>query len=213
MPAASHDSGAEASAASPDWRRRPDGVASPPFRQVLVAGPMRNHGLGKTPETGDATMTDPVTEAESEILRLHREWFAANLGLQGHLLRDIFAGERFFDFNLNGYRYDGITEMEKLWSPEHMPAAFDLQALTNVRNLAVVASGDIGWLTCEADCVLKMRSSGIGDMAGEEEIVVMPFRMTECYRRDDGEGAPTWRMWHFHCSAARVDVEKRFDPQ
>jgi hypothetical protein len=25
-------------------------------------------------------------------------------------------------------------------------------------------------------------------------------RSTEIYKRDDGEGRPIWKMWHFHCS-------------
>lgn len=157
-------------------------------------------------------MTDPVAEATAEIQRLHDAWFDANIGLRGDLLRAIFAGERFFDFNLNGYRYDGISEMEKLWAPEHMKGAFDIVELANLRNQSIVAGADIGWLTLEAECVMRMITDGMGDMAGEGETVTIPFRITECFRRDDGEGNPQWRMWHFHCSTARTDVEKRFDP-
>jgi len=153
-------------------------------------------------------MTDPVADAEAEILRLHNAWFDANVGLRGHLLRAIFAGEKFFDYNLNGYRYDGITEMERLWALDHMKAAFDIVELGNVRNLSIVAGADMGWLTAESDCVLRIVAPG----TGESETTIVPFRITECYRRDDGEGNPEWRMWHFHCSAALTDVEKRFDP-
>lgn len=156
-------------------------------------------------------MSDPVSEAKAEILRLHRAWFDANAGLKGDMLKDIFAGETFFNYNLNGYRYNGLAEMEKLWSPQYMPSAFDLRKLFNERNLEIVACAEMGWLTVEADVEMKMKaSSGMGEMRGEEEVVVMPFRITETYRRDDGAGNPVWRMWHFHCSQELPDTGKRF---
>ncbi|WP_336966624.1 hypothetical protein [Sphingobium aquiterrae] len=157
-------------------------------------------------------MTDPVAEATAEIQRLHDIWFEANIDLKSHLLPGVFAGERFFDYNLNGYRYDGVSEMEKLWEPAHMKAAFEILELANIRNKSIVATADIGWLTLEADCVMKMITGGMGDMGGEGDLVTLPFRITECYRRDDGNGNSEWRMWHFHCSPERTDVEKRFDP-
>lgn len=158
-------------------------------------------------------MSDPFIKEKDEIVRLHNIWFDANVGLRGDMLRDIFAGEKFFDYNLNGYRYDGITEMEKLWSPDHIKAAFEIVELANSRNLQIVAGADMAWLTVEADCVMRMITGGMGDMKGDGERVVLPFRITECYRRDDGEGNPEWRMWHFHCSPERTDVEKRFDSE
>ena len=56
-------------------------------------------------------------------------WFEANHGLQGGKLKDIMANEEFFNYNLNGYTYRGLSEIEKLWAPQHMPSAFDLRKL------------------------------------------------------------------------------------
>jgi hypothetical protein len=156
-------------------------------------------------------MSDPIAEAKAEILRLHRAWQEANAGLQGGKLRHIMAGESFFNYNLNGYRYDGLSEIEKLWEPEHMPSAFELIELRNERHLNIEATPDMGWLTVEADCELRMKTpGGSGDMRGDGEVVVMPYRITELFRRDDGRGNPVWRMWHFHASKELVDGGKRF---
>lgn len=156
-------------------------------------------------------MTEGNAEATSEIQRLHDAWFKANGGLHGEMLKDILAGEEFFDYNLNGYTYYGLAEMEKLWSPEHMGSAFDLRGIGNERNLRIEAGETMGWLTVEADVELRMKDpAGSGEMRGDGDVVVMPFRITECYRKDDGAGNPVWRMWHFHCSQILADGGNRF---
>jgi hypothetical protein len=156
-------------------------------------------------------MSDPIAEAKAQILRLHRAWFEANTDLQGHKLEHIMAGEAFFNYNLNGYRYNGLSEIEKLWKPQHMGSAFDLRELRNERNLHIEATQDMGWLTVEGDVELRMKNAaGSGEMRGDGDVVVMPFRITELYRRDDGQGNPVWRMWHFHSSQELVDGGKRF---
>jgi hypothetical protein len=152
-----------------------------------------------------------TTETRTEIQRLHDAWFEANGGLRGEMLKDILAGEEFFDYNLNGYTYYGLSEMEKLWSPKHMGSAFELLGITNERNLRVEAGDTMAWLTAEADVKLRMKdAAGSGEMRGDSEVVVMPFRITECYRKDDGTGRPQWRMWHFHCSQILNDGGLRF---
>ncbi|HZZ48338.1 MAG TPA: hypothetical protein VFE65_15770 [Pseudonocardia sp.] len=156
-------------------------------------------------------MTDNIAEARAEIQRLHNAWFTANGGLHGEMLKDILAGEEFFNYNLNGYTYYGLAEMEKLWAPEHMGAAFELRGISNEQNLRIEATETMGWLTVEADVELRMKEpGGSGEMRGDGEVVVMPFRITECYRRDDGTGRSIWRMWHFHCSQVLADGGKRF---
>lgn len=156
-------------------------------------------------------MSEAVETAKKEILRLHHEWFEANLGLQGDRLKHIMAGEKFYNYNLNGYTYQGLAELEKLWRPEHMPTAFDLRDIRNERNLRIEATEDIGWLTVDADCEMVMKlESGSGEMRGEGDVVVMPFRITEIFRRDDGRGESVWRMWHFHASQQLADGGPRF---
>lgn len=156
-------------------------------------------------------MSDPIVEAKAQILRVHRAWVAANSFLQRDQLKHIMAGQAFFNYNLNGYRYDGLAELEKLWEPQNMPSAFDLIELRNERHLHIEATADMGWLTVEGDCELRMKTAaGSGDMRGDGQTVVMPYRITELFRRDDGQGNPVWRMWHFHASQELVDGGKRF---
>lgn len=156
-------------------------------------------------------MSESIESIKAEILRLHRLWIDANAGLQGHLLGEVMAGPKFFNYNLNGYRYNGLAEIQKLWQPEHMGSAFELRVIRNERNLQIEATAEMGWVTAEADVELRMKlAQGSGEMRGDGEIVVMPFRITELFRRDDGSGKPVWRMWHFHCSQELADGGKRF---
>lgn len=69
-------------------------------------------------------MSQTVTDPKAEILRLHRAWFDANHGLQGRKLKDIMANEEFFNYNLNGYTYRGLSEIEKLWAPQQHALGF-----------------------------------------------------------------------------------------
>jgi hypothetical protein len=41
-----------------------------------------------------------------------------------------------------------------------------------------------------------------GNDLPEVQKMVIRFRYTEIYKRDDGAGNPEWKMWHFHCSPA-----------
>lgn len=139
------------------------------------------------------------TEDRAEILRLHNQWFRANEGLRIDQMQDVMAGEAFHHFNLNGFSYGGVKEISKLW--EALPAAFELVALKNDADLRVHVRGDMGWVSLESEVELIMvDQEGSGNMKGEGERVTMPFRITEIYVRDDGDGNPTWKMWHFHCS-------------
>lgn len=139
-----------------------------------------------------------------EVLRLHNQWFRANEGLHVEQMQQVMAGEAFHHFNLNGYTYHGTAELSKLW--ENFDDAFRLDALKNENDLRVVVRGDVGWLSVEAEVHLTMvNEAGSGNMKGEGDQVVMPFRITEVYVRDDGFGNPRWKMWHFHCSSRLTD--------
>jgi hypothetical protein len=37
----------------------------------------------------------------------------------------------------------------------------------------------------------------------------MPIRMTEVFVREDHQGKPEWKMWHFHCSPKAPPSERR----
>ena len=151
---------------------------------------------------------DTTSQDEQEIRRLHNVWFRANEGLHVDQMQTVMAGEAFHHFNLNGYTYNGLSELSKLW--DGMAQVFDLKKLQNDADVRVVVSGDIGWLTVESEVVLDMiEESGSGDMKGDTPTVVMPFRITEIFKRDDGYGNQVWKMWHFHCSQ-RLTEGSRF---
>ncbi|HEX8050087.1 MAG TPA: hypothetical protein VF504_01350, partial [Solirubrobacterales bacterium] len=56
-------------------------------------------------------------------------------------------------------------------------------------------------------------SSVIDRMASAYErrgdVIRFRFRETSVLRRDDGRGAATWRIWHFHCSPLAPPDEPR----
>jgi ketosteroid isomerase-like protein len=144
------------------------------------------------------------TEDRQEIQRLHHQWVRANEGLHIDQMQPVMAGEAFKHFNLNGFTYDGLSEITKLW--ERMAEAFHLKALVNETNLRIEVRGDMGFLTVEADCELEMlQPDGSGNMKGDGNEVTMPFRMSEIFVRDDGYGNPVWKMWHFHCSSRLLE--------
>lgn len=146
-------------------------------------------------------------EDRAEIQRLHDQWFRANEGLHIDQMQPVMAGEAFKHFNLNGFTYSGLSELTKLW--ERMAEAFHLKKLSNETDLRIEVRGDMGYLTVEADCELEMlQADGSGAMKGDDPgtaEVVMPFRITEIYLRDDGYGNPAWKMWHFHCSSRLLE--------
>lgn len=155
-------------------------------------------------------MTLPTPNGDAtEILRLHHEWLASNIGLQvDRMLRVVAAGERFHHFNLNGYSYTTASEIGRLW--ENLPQVMRFCSLTPERDIRVEVRGDMGFVTSESDAECEILAlPGSGEIQGEATRTVVPFRITEIYVRDDGTGNPEWRMWHFHCSN-RLDSGPRF---
>ncbi|MCU1655777.1 MAG: hypothetical protein JWO57_433 [Pseudonocardiales bacterium] len=120
-----------------------------------------------------------------EILTIHRNWWVANYQWDIPLMRECFPSKySFLNFNLSGDPYFGREELTAFWewfkdTPRPTPAVMHIWRLTVI--------GDVAWLLCE----------GNFDTVAEPD---QYLRSTEIYQRDDGDGNPVWKMWHFHCS-------------
>jgi hypothetical protein len=77
-------------------------------------------------------------------------------------------------------------------------------------DVRVTVDGDMGYVTCEGILPVVIASSegsgsAVMDAAAPHYerrggVVRFRFRETSVFRRDDGEGNPVWKIWHFHCS-------------
>jgi hypothetical protein len=73
--------------------------------------------------------------------------------------------------------------------------------LTSEGILPVVATGEgSGSATLDAVVPLNERRG---------DTVRVRFRETVVFRRDDGQGNPVWKIWHFHCSPLAPASEPR----
>jgi ketosteroid isomerase-like protein len=150
---------------------------------------------------GDDRVTYPVRHAPAadieEILRLHREWWEANRDCDIPRMVKVFPspGAEYLMFNLNGHPYFGMTEKVALW--EFYRTLIEEQVVDASQVMRLEVRGDTAWLACEG--IAELRPVGGGEWTGDS-VDTPYFRATEIYHRDDGEGGPQWRMWHFHCS-------------
>ncbi|WP_214369523.1 YybH family protein [Pseudonocardia sp. H11422] len=143
----------------------------------------------------------------ADILALHKDWWEANSGLDIPRMAAVFPPDmNYLMFNLNGHPYFGINEKVELWKWYQKQLDIDTP---DIRIMRLTIVGDMAWLGCEGVFPLRViGESGTGsetwqvdgaDSAGDR---YEPFRLraTEIYQRDDGQGNPVWKMWHFHCS-------------
>lgn len=139
----------------------------------------------------------------AEILRLHRQWWDANHGIDIPRMQACFpAGSNYHMFNLQGHPYYGIAEKTALW--ELYAVQIEVTSPPPTQIVQFVADGDLAWLSAEVIFPLReVGDTGLGTTStGYRPSEQHRVRSTECYRRDDGSGNPQWRMWHFHCSPA-----------
>lgn len=137
---------------------------------------------------------------KTEIMRLHTEWIESNTGLDIERMRRVFpVGKAYLMFNCNGHPYYGIDEKVAVW--EHLQHVMDYRMLDEF-NHRLEIRGDMAWLACEGYSEFNRLQEG-GRLNGYH------WRATEIYMRDDGEGKPEWRMWHFHCSHHAPDDSAR----
>lgn len=145
------------------------------------------------------------------ILDLHRTWWEANHQLVIPDMQSVFpSGRSYLMFNLNGHPYFGIDEKTALW--EHYQKELDIVEYPEIQIMRLTISGDMAWLACEGIFPLRaIGADGTGSATWELAGEVDRFRLraTEVYQRDDGEGNPVWKMWHFHCSPMPSADEQR----
>ncbi|MHA7662499.1 nuclear transport factor 2 family protein [Mycolicibacterium sp. HS_4_1] len=144
-------------------------------------------------------MTDTETGTDTaEILAVHNGWLEANVDLIAESMFGFFpVGDAYLQFNLNGFTYQGVEDKAKLWRNLNAIGA-NIKAIYDTSDPTVQVFGDVALLTSEGECELLLPSpSGTLESSGP-----LRFRNTEFYRRDDGNGAPQWRIWHMHVSEA-----------
>jgi hypothetical protein len=142
-----------------------------------------------------------------EIIRLHKQWWKANVGLDIPAMQECFpSGMSFSMFNRNGFNYFGIDELTKLW--EHYSQG-PPRVIQTVAILRLAVSSDIAWLICELQ---YRRVAPVSDASHWEPVNeggIFGSKATEIYHRDDGDGRPEWRMWHFHSGPLQSADEPR----
>jgi hypothetical protein len=94
----------------------------------------------------------------------------------------------------------------KLWEGLHA-ADFDLADMKIVEAPIVYSDGHLAYLMAIWSAVI-VGTGSTGLMTPDSEPVV--FRVTEVYRKDDGQGNPIWKIWHFHASPIAGPEMPRF---
>jgi hypothetical protein len=150
----------------------------------------------------------------NDILKLHKDWWEANCGLDIPRMRSVFPIRNgYLMFNLNGHPYFGIEEKAALW--EWYRGRIDI-GMPVVKIMRLTISGDMAWLAAEG--LFPSRQLNESDENGEVLKIgeseqkfppVIRVRATEVYQRDNGAGDPKWTMWHFHCSPVPPETEPR----
>jgi hypothetical protein len=143
---------------------------------------------------------------EDQILRLHTDWYFANFGPDIPLMRTVFASgdETFLMFNLNGHPYFGVDDLANLWAFYSRTGEWEL---CEDRVMRVDVSGDMAYVVSEGTFPVVVVKDENGELLDQRVPIVFPYRSTEIYKRDDGDGAAEWKMWHFHCSPRPPDDE------
>lgn len=152
-----------------------------------------------------------TVDADREaILALHKDWWEANHRLVIPQMRSVYpSGDSYLMFNANGHPYFGIEEKTKLW--EWYAGQIDIAAYPEAQIMRLSISGDMAWLACEVAVALRaVGEQGTGSATWEiKDLPRNHVRATEIYQRDDGDGNPVWKMWHFHASPLPDPDEQR----
>jgi hypothetical protein len=156
--------------------------------------------------------TDALDHDRQEILARHKDWWESNAGWDIPRMASCFpTGMNYLMFNTNGHPYFGLDEKIKLW--RWYRGQLDM-TMGDIFIMKLEIQGDMGWLACEGVWPARLiteagTGSGIWQVTTEKEYDQVRLRATEIYRRDDGEGNPVWKMWHFHCSQLAPEDEPR----
>ncbi|MGO9454789.1 MAG: YybH family protein [Candidatus Binataceae bacterium] len=160
-----------------------------------------------------------IEKDRREILAVSKRWWDANRNFSIEMMCEAFVGgDKFHGFNLNGHTYYAIDEWVQLWKYlGHVmtPAAAgegNDPAMAEPRDVRLVIRGDMAFLTAESTFTVKVLTTSDSESAllgGPGSVMRIPFRATEVFVREDHEGKPVWKMWHFHCSPHAPEGERR----
>lgn len=156
------------------------------------------------------TKGHPMNDDRSAILELHKNWWEANHELVIPQMAAVFPGkDAYLMFNANGHPYFGIDEKVELW--EWYQKEIEILEFPDVQIMRFTISGDMAYIACEAGFPMRpVGESGTGSATWVmKDVMENRIRATEVYRRDDGDGNPEWRMWHFHASPLPDADEER----
>lgn len=151
----------------------------------------------------------------SDILAVSKMWWDANRSFSIPMMRGAFVGgDKFHGFNLNGHTYYAIDEWVQLWKylAHVMGPAAESSAMAAPRDVRLVIRGDMAFLTAESTFtvnVLPTSDAESASLPGPGRTARIPFRATEIFVREDHEGNPVWKMWHFHASPRAPEGERR----
>jgi hypothetical protein len=141
------------------------------------------------------------TEDEQTLLDVHRDWYYSNYNVNIPLMRTVFPSgtDTYIMYNLNGFPYFGVDELDELWQFYARTSNFGLASDSVMR---VEVDANMGYVIGEGIFPVEVLRDEDGNDLPEVQKMVIRFRYTEIYKRDDGAGNPEWKMWHFHCSPA-----------
>lgn len=145
-----------------------------------------------------------IAEDREAILQIHKDWWEANTGLDIPRMQTCYpSGMAYLMFNANGHPYFGIEEKTKIW--EWYQENLEIPEFADVQIMRLNIRGDMAWLASEV--AFPMRPAGVGgtgsatwEIGDASEITWSNIRCTEIFERDNGDGDPVWKMWHFHAS-------------
>lgn len=163
----------------------------------------------------NATQGTTADADEATIERIHRDWWAANEGLDVAGMTAALAPD-FLMWNLNGHPYYSRDEVTHLFGyyrehlvPDEPPEIWDTQVTVGSELAYVTSEGMLPFLVASEE---GGQASVVASMAPHYEkrgrIIRFLFRETMVLRRDP-EAADGWVVCHFHCSPLASDDEPR----
>ncbi|MFZ1886932.1 MAG: nuclear transport factor 2 family protein [Candidatus Binataceae bacterium] len=150
-----------------------------------------------------------------QILAVSKMWWDANRTFSIPMMCEAFVGgDKFHGFNLNGHTYYAIGEWVQLWEylGHVMGPASGSAAMSQPRDVRLEIRGDMAFLTAESTFTVNVLPTSDAQSAAlppAGQVARIPFRATEVFVREDHEGNPVWKMWHFHCSPHAPEGEPR----
>jgi hypothetical protein len=147
-----------------------------------------------------------IEQDRGEILGVHRNWWHANQTVDIPLMTTCFpVGMNYLMYNYNWHPYFGIEEKVRLWE-YYKASGLRLDQPIDVRIQKFEVVGDLAYIACEFEMSSVMEENGAELIPEVQALPAQGTRLTErgrgteVYKRDDGEGRPLWKIWHFHAS-------------